>query len=191
MDKFFAVFAVIGTVLFSIRLVLMFLGVGGDEDGSDAGGDAPDMVDGDTSDHPSQDTDAAFTLLSFQGLTAFFMMFGLVGLAMSRGSGQTAWWSLTAATAAGLLTVWFISKLFRWFGSLQHSGTINLNNAVGQEGRVYLSIKDDHPGKVELTVQGHLKVMDAVSEDGSTLSTDTRVLVTKLINGNVLVVRKK
>lgn len=184
LDKFFAVFALIGSLLFIIRLVLLFSGMGGDDDS----GDISD--DGDVSDHDSSDSDVAFNLLSFQGLSAFFMMFGLVGLAMSRGSGFGALPSMSVATGAGLFTVWIISKLFRLFGMLQHSGTLNLKNAIGQEGRVYLTIKDNHPGQVEVPIQGHLKVMNAVSEDGQTIPTDTQVVVVKLISGNVLVVEK-
>jgi len=68
---------------------------------------------------------------------------------------------------AGLLAVWLISWVFTLFGRLQHSGTMDLRNAIGKNGRVYLTIPKGGTGKVEVEVQGGLNVLDAVSEDGA------------------------
>jgi len=190
LDLVFLGFACVGGILFIIRLVMMFVGL--DADHGDVDVTAPDDLhvgDGDVG-HAGTESDISFTLLSFQGLTAFFMMFGLVGLAMSRGSGFGAMPSLMVGAAAGLSTVWIIGKLFKFFSSLQESGTMNLNSAIGTEGIVYLTIPEDQPGKVRLVVHGSLRVMDAVSESKTRIPTDSRVRVTGLVNENVLVVEK-
>ncbi len=194
----FFIFALIGTVLFLIQLILIMIG-GGDTD-ADTGdlntGDLDTDFDGDVSadadgaaahHHPS--SDAAFKLLSFQGLTAFFMMFGLVGLAMNRGSEQGTVLSIGVAIAAGFGCMWLVAKLFQLFHGLQSSGTINLDNAVGRRGRVYLTIKKDTPGQIEVEVQGHLKIYEAISAENEMLPTDTSIKVVG-INGATMVVTK-
>ena len=80
LEKFFAVCAAVGGLLFVIRLILQF--VGGDSDAGDMDFDADFDVDvdapdvGDGADFDS-DTDLSFKALSFQGITAFAMMFGI------------------------------------------------------------------------------------------------------------------
>jgi membrane protein implicated in regulation of membrane protease activity len=186
-EKIFLACAVLGGVLFVVRLIMMFVGGDADADAGDGDFDAGGDVDGEAD---GGDTDVAFKLLSFQGITAFFMMFGLVGLAMSRGSGLHYLVSLGGAIAAGLVTVYITDRLFRSFGKLQSSGTLNLKNAVGQEATVYLRIKPDTPGKVQVAVQGRLKTLDAVSEDKTEIKTDTRVKVVGVQANEVLVVKR-
>jgi membrane protein implicated in regulation of membrane protease activity len=196
-EKFFMFCAAVGGVLFAIRLVLMFVGMGETDADMDVDMDADmDMDVGAHVDATTADagdiggSDFSFKILSFQGLTAFFTMFGLVGLAMMRSSGWAAGWAILGGTVAGLFSVWVVSWLFAFFKKLQHSGTLNLNNAIGREGKVYLTIPGDEPGKVRVNVQGRLGIFDAVSEDQSKISTDTRVKVVKVVSGNVLVVKK-
>jgi membrane protein implicated in regulation of membrane protease activity len=207
----FLMFAGISTGLFMARVVMMFLGA--DHDGGDGhmdmdgghgdldldhggadldGGDGDfDHGDGDVhAEHGYDSSDISFRLLSFQGLTAFFMMFGWVGLAMSKGSGFGNGISMIAGTGAGLVSVWIISRMFQGFSKLQSSGTMNLKNAIGGEGTVYLTVPKEGRGKVRVTVQGHLKVMEAVAEGGKELPTDTRIKVVDVVNGNVMVVKK-
>ena len=122
MDKVFLICALVGGLLFLVRVVMMFLG-GDAGDGEvdvhvdTAAVDADVHVDG----HDVADSDSAFKLLSLQGITAFLMMFGLVGLAMSRGSGLHQLVALGGGLAAGLASVWVVDRLFRAFGRLQKS----------------------------------------------------------------------
>ncbi len=196
-EKFFMFCAAVGGVLFAIRLVLMFMGMGETDADMDADVDVDADVDidahVDASNADAGDiggSDFSFKILSFQGLTAFFTMFGLVGLAMMRNSGLQAVWAILGGTVAGLFSVWVVSWLFAFFKKMQHSGTISLQNAVGKEGTVYMNIPADEPGKVQVSVQGRLSIFEAVSEDKSSISTDTRVTVVKVVSGNRLVVRK-
>ncbi|HEY8241145.1 MAG TPA: hypothetical protein VIH35_06855, partial [Kiritimatiellia bacterium] len=140
--------------------------------------------------HDGGHADSSFKLLSFQGLTAFFMMFGLVGLAMIRQSGAGTTASLVAATVAGLAAVWAIGKLFQSMRKLQSSGTMDLRNAIGQPGEVYLTIPAGGTGKVQVSVQNRLSVFDAVSGSGAEIKTGAAVKVTTLRGANVMVVEK-
>jgi len=192
-QKVFAFCAAVGGMLFLIRMVIMLLGMSGHGDVDahpDVGGGLAEHVDSGVESAGHADaSDFSFKLLTLQGLTAFFMMFGLVGLAISRGHGLAAGWALAGAVLAGLLAVWLISWVFTLFGRLQHSGTMDLRNAIGKNGRVYLTIPKGGTGKVEVEVQGGLNVLDAVSEDGAEIKSDQPVTVAK-VNAGTLVVRR-
>jgi membrane protein implicated in regulation of membrane protease activity len=191
LEKLFMISAVAGGVLFVIRLVMQFLG--GDTGAHHDMGAPVDVGGGDIhGDTVADSSDAylSFKLLSFQGLTAFFMMFGLVGLAMMRQTDRQEILSLVVAVAAGLATVWLISFIFRKAGGLQSSGNIDMKNAVGQQGEVYLGIPAAGIGKARITVQDRLRIYDAVSKDKTEIKTGQRVRVLEVTPQDVLVVER-
>lgn len=89
----------------------------------------------------------------------------------------------------GGLMLWLVKKLFQWAGRLQSSGTLNLENAMGQEGTVYLTIRPGKPGKVQLAVQERVTVWEAITEKQEELKTGQTVRVVK-ISAGCLVVEK-
>jgi len=181
-EIFLAICAGIGGVLLLIRLVLMFVGADTDVDGDiDASGG------GDLDGH--LDSDASFKILSLQGISAFFLMFGLVGLAMYRQSGNGMGLSLIAACAAGLASVWVIGKIFSGAKRLQSSGTVKLASAVGATGTVYLTIPATGTGRVIVEFNRKQMELDAVSADAQEIPTGIVVKV-KSIAGNVLTVER-
>lgn len=190
LELLFACCAVFGTVLFIIRLILMFSGMGGDEAHS---ADTGDMDGGhfDTGDmdHTGEmhNSDLSFKLLSLQGITAFFMMFGLVGWAVIRQGQYHALVPIAAGTFAGLLSVWVMKKIFQFATSLQSSGTMNLNNAIGQEGTVYLTIHPGQSGKVQVSVQERLSVLEAVTDGSEEIKTGESVRVVRVLAGKLVV----
>jgi membrane protein implicated in regulation of membrane protease activity len=183
LEQAFAVCAMIGSLVFVIQLVMMLIGA---DHGADAHAPGADL--GHDAGHA--DSDTAFQILSIQGVTAFVMVFGFTGFAMTRGSGFGALPSLGVAFAAGFASMWLVAKTFAVFRRMQSSGTLDLANAIGQTGRIYLSVKANEPGKIEVAVQGQLQIFDAVSEDGGALPTDTRVVVVRVESQNILVVKR-
>ena len=202
LQKAFLIVGTVGSLVFVVQFVLML--VGGDSDGdadvsADAdvgvhGGDGADGAidnapDGTDVDHVHADSDTGFKLLSIQGMSVFLMMFGLVGLAVNKGGKYGDGVSLLAGFITGFIFMYIVAKMFAFFKTLQNSGTMNLNNAVGQQGRVYLTIKPNEPGQVEVVVQEHLKIFSARSNDESEIPTDTRVKVVSVMN-NVMIVER-
>jgi membrane protein implicated in regulation of membrane protease activity len=177
-DTVFLGCAVLGGGTFVIRTVLQFLGVGGDD--ADAGSDIDDV---------HADADAGFRVLSLQGLSAFFMMFGLVGLALVRQNGVPATLALAVAAAAGAASVWLIGRIFAFMAKLQSSGTMNMYSAIGEEGSVYLTLQRGGVGQVQVAVQGRLGVFEAREQDGKEIATGRRVRVVGVAGGDVLVVQ--
>lgn len=196
LELVFVCCAIFGTALFVIRLILMFVGGVDDAHSADAG-DVGDMdaghFDGDFDsgdiDHTGEmhDSDMSFKLLSLQGITAFFMMFGLVGWAVIRQKQDAALIPIAAGTVAGLLTVWVMKKIFQFATGLQSSGTLNLNNAIGQEGTVYLTIRPGQSGKVQVSVQDRLSVLEAVTDGSEEIKTGESIRVVRVVAGKLVV----
>jgi membrane protein implicated in regulation of membrane protease activity len=182
---------IIGGTLFILRTILFLIG-GGLGDDLHIDGDVYDGHDVDFDpDHGEAiaDSDFSFKLLSMQGLTAFFMMFGLIGLALLRANLATAF-TIVGGTAAGLFAVWLISLLFSQMKKLQSDGTVIIQNALGQTGTVYLNIPTKGSGQVQVAVQGSLRIYDAVTEGNKAIPTGTKVRVVSILENNTLVVEK-
>jgi len=193
LQKFFVFCAVIGGVVFLIRLILLFVvGAGHDADaGGDVGGGADAHFDGGADGHISHgDADTSFTILSLQGVTAFFLMFGLIGLALSKQSGAGDIVSVAGGLVAGIASMWAIAKIFQGMRRLQADGTLDIANAIGEEGTVYLRIPPGGTGKAQVTVQGQSRIFNAVTEDKAELKSSERIRVVKVVSGNILVVTK-
>lgn len=179
LEMFFLVCAVIGGFFVVLKLILQF--VGGDTH-SDVSPDGSFHID---TDHA--DSDMGFRLLSLHGLSAFFMMFGLVGLALYRQNQAGVIVSMIGAVAAGLVSVWVIGKIFQGAARLQSSGNLITADAVGSTGKVYLSIPEGGTGRVSLNFKNRLREFDATEINGAEVPTGTPVRVVK-VNANVLVV---
>jgi len=185
MEWVFFVSALVGGLFLMIWIVLQFVG-GGDDLDFDTDVDVD--VDVDASPDVSGEADVSFKLLSFQGISAFFTMFGLVGLAIIQEGGGSSLAATAGGVATGGLAMFVIAKLFAFFRGLQSSGTVNMNDAVGQEGSVYLGIPAGGEGKVQITVNNHLKVLDATTDAAEKIETGQRIRVTRVVDGQTLVV---
>jgi hypothetical protein len=128
-------------------------------------------------------------LLSIQGLTAFFMMFGLVGLTLLRTESPT-FLSVSGGVVAGLFTVWVLSIVFSKMKLLQSDGTVDIRNAIGVHGSVYLNIPVNGSGQVQVPVQGALKIFDAIAKDGQKIFTGEKIVVVDIADKSTLVVEK-
>jgi len=173
--------AVIGGTLFILRTILVFTGIGADHDhaGAEDFGD-PDHGSG---------MSFTFNLLSLQGLTAFFTMFGLVGLTLYRAEAHVLL-TILGGTAAGLFTVFIISLLFSQVGRFTSEGTLNIRNAIGVNGTVYLRIPEGGTGQIQVPVQGGLRILDAVAPGNEILPTGTKIRVVGVADSSTLIVEK-
>jgi membrane protein implicated in regulation of membrane protease activity len=217
-EKVFLTFALCGTVVFTIRMILMFSGLLSADTDGEIGHDAPDAageiaddvhddishdiaVDSDadhsgdmtdSSDHDghTSSSDVSFHFISVQGLTAFFMMFGWVGLALIRDSMMPGWIATIGGVAAGCVMVWVLAQMFKFVGRLQSDGTARLGTAMGTGGTVYLRIPAEGSGQVQVEVDGRLRVCDAVSSKKEEIKTGEQITVVWIQDNGILVVEK-
>lgn len=187
LDTVFVICAVIGGALFVVQLALQLVGFAGGHIDVDTDSHVGDV-------HPSADW--SFKVLSTQGLTAFFLMFGLIGLATLRSQDNPTALHSALATVAGLLggvaTTWVIARLFRFASRMQSSGTLDFKRAIGATGTVYLTIRSDKPGKVTVAVAGRLLTLDARLAEGDTaeLATGAPIVVTQVFPDESVAVRR-
>ena len=182
-DAVFFGCATLGGAVFLLRIVLLVIGL-------DHDGDVDMDVHGDVDLHGDVHHDVGPGVLSISGLSAFFLMFGLTGLVMHLEQGLGPTLSTGLAFATGMFVAWGVAKALGALYRLKSSGNIDVHNAVGVDGRVYLTIPVKGRGQVEVAVQKRLRVYDAVAEHPVELKTGTHVRVVRVVEGNVLVVEK-
>ncbi len=170
--------SIVFSVLFVIQFVLSIIGIDFDAD-ADGDFDHSGSVDG---------LDADFTLLSVRSIIAFFTFFGWTGVvALSGGVGSMV--AVLMASAAGFVAMMVVAYIFYLFMKLQSSGTLNLNNAIGGVGQVYLPVPGDKNGvgKVQIKVQGSLRELDAIS-NGQEIPRGAPIRVIDVIDDQMLLV---
>lgn len=176
LDSLFMFSAVIGGATFVLRTLLMLFGVGDDHSfGADHDIGAGNVSTEASTSH--SDTDAGTRLLSIQGIAAFLMIFGLVGLALTREGGAAPPFAVVVALAAGIASMWALARVFGMMMGLQSSGNIDLQQTIGREGVVYLTIRPGSGGQVQVDVQGRLGIYDAQTNGAIELATGRAIRI--------------
>jgi len=176
-DMLFAASALVGGILFVLYFFLLMIG-----------GIATDVFDGLFGIDVDMGADASFKALTFQGIMAFLMFFGLAGLYVTKSGGGPSPAILAGAIAGGA-SMYFTGKLFELFVNLQQDGTVELSEAIGSKGQVYLRISDEGVGQVTVEVNEAQRTFNAKSEDGAGIATGDFIEVVDTI-GEVLVVKR-
>lgn len=156
-------------------------------DGSDSiGGHSHDINHNDC----IHDKTDALRLFTLRGIVAFLSIGGWMGVAAID-------WKLPdivaiiLALAAGWLALWFVAWIIRAFVRMQQSGNIKIENAVGCDGEVYLTIPVNGRGKVNVIVQDRLCEMDAVSQADRPIKTGEKIRVLGVAQEGTLLVAPK
>jgi membrane-bound ClpP family serine protease len=81
-------------------------------------------------------------------------------------------------------------KLFQLFITLQSDGTVEISEAVGSTGSVYLRIPNNGAGQVQVNFGGSMRTMNAKSHDNTDIDSGVFIEVVDTI-GDILVVKRK
>ena len=177
LELLFAGSAVVGGILFVLYFFLLMIG-----------GIATDVFDGLFGIDVDLGADASFKALTFQGIMAFMMFFGLAGLYTLKSDGSASI-AVVAGALAGGGSMYATGRLFSLFVTLQQDGTIELSEAIGSKGQAYLRISEGGVGQVTVEVNGAQRTYNAKSQDGTRIATGDFIEVVDVI-GEVLVVKK-
>lgn len=140
-----------------------------------------------TGDHvPS---DVAFKFFSTQTVLAFFMGFGWAGITSTVNWKLPLWQALLIASAFGFFLMCFTYFLLSKVRRLNHTSTVNLYASLGSRGKVYTNIPESAEGKVEVNVSGSLKIVNAVSAEGS-IDSFAEIEVVGVKDKETLIVKK-
>ncbi len=132
-----------------------------------------------------------FQFLSVKNIVGFFTMFGWSGLGFIS-TGMHPALVILASTICGFLMMLAMATLFYLMSKLAESGNLNVRNAIGRTGEVYLTIPAGRKGlgKVQITVQGSLQTLDAMTDDSEPISNSSLVQVLDVIDNQILLVRR-
>ena len=199
----FAFVAFPATALLLIQTVLTLLGLGHDTDADmdltididgDGVPDIPDISAADAASIGDQDAGvgAGLQLFSLRGIIAFFAVGGWAGLAFLR-SGMDRGLAVLLAVASGALAMVLTALILKSFLRLQYNGTLDVRNAVGLSGTVYLTIPParSEAGKVTLLLQERLTQLDAVTDCETPIKTGAEVIVVGISGKTTLIVQPK
>lgn len=166
------------SIIFIIQMILTFVGGGVD-------------VDGDPDFDVDNDGGAGFQFFTLKNFIGFFTIFSWAGIA-SIDSGYSGLTTLIIATVSGLIMMTIMASLFYFFSKLTDSGTMNINNAKGGIGEVYMRISAErgNVGRVLIKVQGSLRELEAITDDEIDIPMGSVVNVKDVINNNILLVSK-
>ena len=203
LERGFAFVAFPATALLLIQTVLTLLGLGHDADADmdltididgDGVPDIPDISAADAASIGDQDAGvgAGLQLFSLRGIIAFFAVGGWAGLAFLR-SGMDRGLAVLLAVASGALAMVLTALILKSFLRLQYNGTLDVRNAVGLSGTVYLTIPParSEAGKVTLLLQERLTQLDAVTDCETPIKTGAEVIVVGLSGKTTLIVQPK
>ena len=180
LELLFAASALVGGILFLLWFALMMIG-----------GVAADVFEGLLGMEGVGDlgADASFKALTFQGLMAFLMFFGLAALYTLK-STETSTLAIGIGGIAGFASMWGTGKLFQLFITLQSDGTVEISESIGATGTVYLRIPHDGAGQVQVNFGGSLRTMNAKSHDDAEIGNGEFIEVVDTM-GDVLIVKRK
>ena len=190
-QQIFVCVAIPATILLIIQIVMMLIGMGGSD--TDVDGDGVE----DVLEAPGDETDATD---SPDGDLSFFTVRGIVSMLCIMGWSGLIFLdpSLAIPLPLGILISFVLGAIalvlvafaMRGISRLQSSGNLDLRNAIGKVGQVYLTIPGGGKasGKVNLTLQEQYKEFTAITTSAEDIKTGSYVRVVALSESGVLVV---
>ncbi|MEZ5013073.1 MAG: hypothetical protein R2794_02160 [Chitinophagales bacterium] len=181
---------IVVSLIFIIQMVMSFMGVQGDT-GATADFDSNLNTDvGDIHDGSGAGDHLPFQFFTFRNFINFFLGFGWTIIAL-RDTVHNQFILIAWGTLVGCFMVAMVFYIFYYMTKLTATGTMNIRNALHGTGSVYIPIPGNKMGmgKVQITVQGSLRELDAITE-GDTISTGSMIKVKEIVNGTILLVEK-
>lgn len=179
LEKVYWIIAIPFSVIFLLQTIMtLFMG---DATDVDSGGDVDASIEGD------QGID--FQFLSLKNLVAFFTIFGWAGIACVS-AGLSVPLTILISIASGIIMMVIMATLMYFMYKLTDNGTLQMINAKGKIGTVYLTIppKRSGMGKVQVSVQG-LQTLDAMTDSDEELKTGAVIEVIEIFNNEILIVK--
>ncbi len=166
--------AVIGSLIFTVVMIIAFVG-----------GDADDIGDADI----DADVSAGLQFISFKNVVGFFTIFGWSGIACLD-AGLSKPITIVISLVSGFVMMTVMASLFYFISRLSDSGTLNYKNAIDAVGEVYLTIGANRTkmGKVTVNVQGTTRELDALTDAFSDLKSGTIIKVLEVTSNGILIV---
>ncbi|MCJ7688992.1 MAG: hypothetical protein MUO60_06710 [Clostridiaceae bacterium] len=194
-ERLFWVIAFPSTAIFILQTMMTLMGLGdhGDiiSDIQESIGDMPgDSLDLDNGAGEILDFKYKFKLVTIRSVVVFFTIFAWTGIVATT-SGVSKIATIIIALVSGFVMMYIVSYIYYFLTKFVEDGTMNVKNAINKEGLVYLTIPSGRKasGKVEVVVQGALRLLDAIT-DGDDIPTGSKVVVISISEDQLLLVEK-
>lgn len=176
------IIAILTSLLFVIQMALTLVGVGETDGGAD-GFDAD--AHGDT-----LDTGGSIQLFTIRNMVNFLLGIGWGGVCFWEVIPSRPLLAIVAIGCGALLVVLFM-LMYRKLMKLESDGAFRITDAVGVACEVYIRIPAERAaaGKVQISFSGSVQELAAMT-DGEALQSGTKVRVTEVLEGQVLLVEK-
>lgn len=181
----FYIIAIPATLILILQTILLLFGFGHDSE-TDIDHDVDTDADHDIDGHDGADHIGGLRLLTVRGIVAFLAVCGWVGVALLD-LGVSPPITILVSIVCGLAALFLVALMLRFSMKMQQSGNLDLANAVGVTGEVYVPIPEGGKGKVTLVVQERFMELDAICPAGE-LKTGRLVRVTGVTETNTLIV---
>lgn len=168
--KFFWFMAISGTIAYVVKLLIGF--IGGEFEMDDV-----------------QFENHDFQYFSYQTLFMLVMAIGWMGVFTMESLSWDLFRSIAISVAFGICVASLEVYIFYKLRSLHEVHVQDPKNAIGKTGKVYLTIPENGMGEVQVSFDGSLKNMKAISETGESIKSFSDVKVIE-VRDNVLVVAK-
>ena len=176
--------SIVFSILFLIQFVFSLIGLDAD---TDMDGDID--ISGELDADPGFGLDADFAVFSVRSIIAFFTFFGWTGVLVLN-AGKSTLTAITAASISGILAMLLVGYLIYLFSKLSQEGNYNINNALFNTGKVYLTIPpaESGEGKIHLIIDGTMREMEAITKEGEKIPTVADIRVVEVLDNNLLLV---
>ncbi len=151
--------------------------------------DASDLSGGDFFGDGGNPADfSIMSMFTLQGIVTFLTVMGWTSIA-AISAGTPTGISIAVGMGLGFVSMFAVARLIHISSKLTENGTLNLRNAIGETGKVYIPIpaNGEGEGKVNLYLQGRYAECDAATFGTERIPTGVMVRITDVRNG-VLVV---
>ncbi len=190
MELLFKACAIFGSIILILQTLMNFFGL--DAEAEDIADIGDDLEMGDE----YLDTHAVstyfFGILSFRSVIAGIAFFGIGGL-IGVSAGFPPIISIWFGIGMGLPAMILVGLLMQVMYKLKSDGSLNMNNAIGSQGTVYLGIPENNTGigKVTISIQNRTLELNAVTMEEEAITTGTLIEVCELIDQNTVQVKRK
>lgn len=204
LHQVFYLIAIPFTVILVLQTILLLIGLGHDSDTDidtdhdfdhDLDHDYDHALDHDANhdfgddaghDHTGAQHAQGLRMLTLRGIVAFMAVSGWTGVSLLD-LGAAPGLAVAGAAVAGLLAMLLVAWFMKTMTRLQQDGTLDLQNAVGLTGEVYIPITPEQKGKITLLLQERLCEMDAAGSEP--MKTGQRVKVIRVTDDNTAIVQ--
>lgn len=178
-ERVYALIAIPSTVVLIIQTLMLLFGAIGDFD-SDGDGLA-DSTGGDD----------GLALFSIRSVMAFLCVGSWSGILLCQTSLPTAA-AVVLSIVIGAAALLLMALLIKLILSLQSTGNIQLSNAVGKVGQVYIPIppNSNGSGKINITIQDKYEEVSAVTTETTAIKTGELVRVVSTDEIGMVVVER-